>query len=61
MKKYALLIVVLLLNLGTNAQDDPGLPGGDPDVPIDGGVALLLIAGAAYGLKKIKGINQPEE
>lgn len=34
--------------------NDPGLPGDDPDVPIDGGVSLLLAAGAVYGLKKIR-------
>lgn len=38
--------------------DDPGLPGDDPDLPIDGGVTVLLIAGAIYGLKKI---NQQRE
>ncbi|WP_285060035.1 PID-CTERM protein-sorting domain-containing protein [Pedobacter ginsengisoli] len=37
-------------------QGDPGMPGGDPDVPIDGGTSLLLLAGAAYGVKKIKDI-----
>lgn len=31
------------------AQPDPG---GDPDVPIDGGVSLLIAAGVAYGAKK---------
>ena len=31
--------------------DDPGL---DPDAPIDGGVSLLLAAGAAYGVKKYR-------
>ena len=28
--------------------------GGGENVPIDGGAALLLAAGAAYGIKKIK-------
>ena len=37
-------------------QGDPGMPGGDPDVPIDGGIGLLLLAGAAYGVKKIKDV-----
>ena len=27
--------------------------GGDEDVPIDGGIGILLAAGAAYGLKKL--------
>ena len=32
------------------AQD----PGGGPDVPIDGGLTLLIAAGAAYGVKKYR-------
>jgi hypothetical protein len=28
--------------------------GGDPDVPIDGGISALLIAGAAYGARRLK-------
>lgn len=32
----------------------PGGPGGDPDaeIPIDGGIGLLIAAGVAYGAKK---------
>lgn len=29
-------------------------PGGNPDVPIDGGISLLVAAGAAYGIKKAR-------
>ena len=29
-------------------------PGGNPDVPVDGGVVFLLAAGAAYGAKKVR-------
>ena len=28
--------------------------GGPPATPIDGGLSILLIAGGAYGLKKLK-------
>jgi hypothetical protein len=28
--------------------------GPDPDVPIDGGLSLLLVAGVGYGVKKIR-------
>ncbi|WP_256003708.1 MULTISPECIES: PID-CTERM protein-sorting domain-containing protein [Pedobacter] len=38
--------------------EDPGLPGGDPDVPLDGGTGFLLLAGALYGAKKLK---QPKD
>jgi hypothetical protein len=55
MKKYTLIICLFLMAVNAYAQQgDPGMPGGDPDVPIDGGVGLLLLAGAAYGVKKIK-------
>jgi hypothetical protein len=35
--------------------DNPGNPGRDPDtpLPLDGGLSLLLAAGAAYGGKKL--------
>ncbi len=29
-------------------------PGGPPATPIDGGLSLLLAAGGAYGIKKLK-------
>jgi len=32
------------------AQD----PGGGPDVPIDGGLSILLTAGVAYGVKRYR-------
>lgn len=47
------------MTINTDArQVDPGMPGGDPDVPIDGGISLLLLAGSAYGIKKIKDANR---
>ena len=45
-----LLIVITVLPFFALAQD----PGGGPDVPIDGGLSLLLAAGAAYGVKKYR-------
>ncbi|MBN8788152.1 MAG: hypothetical protein J0I84_13760 [Terrimonas sp.] len=53
--KTLLTAVILVCALGyapsLKAQPDPG---GDPDteVPIDGGVSLLIAAGVAYGAKK---------
>jgi len=36
-------------------SDPPPFNDGDPTaVPIDGGVSLLLAAGAAYGIKKVR-------
>ena len=45
-----MLIAVTVLPFFAMAQD----PGGGPDVPIDGGLSLLLAAGAAYGVKKYR-------
>jgi hypothetical protein len=49
---YTLLIVVICMAIPmvTLAQGPP-----DPnDTPIDGGLSLLIAAGAAYGVKKYK-------
>jgi hypothetical protein len=55
-----LLLMLLLLNAGISRADDPGLPGGDPDVPIDGGILVLLAAGIYYGVKKIQNRKKDE-
>ena len=46
------------------AQPNNGGPGPDPDpdptvTPIDGGASLLLAAGAAYGLKRLRKRKRP--
>ena len=43
------ILVMLLMPMLVFAQPDPG---GDPDVPIDGGLSLLLAAGVGYVAKK---------
>lgn len=43
---------------GSRSSEDDGAnppdPGGDPGAPIDGGLSLLLAAGAGYGIKRAK-------
>jgi hypothetical protein len=42
-------------SVGGPSNDDnanPPDPGGDPGAPIDGGLSLLLAAGAGYGIKR---------
>lgn len=56
MKKYSRSILTIItffavlcfLPMPAHAQGD------DPDVPIDGGLSLLLAAGVGYGIKKVK-------
>lgn len=55
--KSTILLLILtftLLSVNSLAQPSGGGPGdgGDPDVPI-GGVEILLLAGAALGIKRI--------
>jgi len=45
--KYILLGLLTITSLAALAQGAP------PATPIDGGLSLLLMAGGAYGLKKI--------
>jgi hypothetical protein len=51
MKKF-ITILLLMLCLDVFSQDDPA--DGDAQVPIDGGITLLLASGAIYGLNKIR-------
>lgn len=47
-----LAVIVLLAPVMAMAQFPPFDPGGNPDVPIDGGLSVLLAAGAGYVVKK---------
>lgn len=50
MKKF-ITIILLTFSLNAFSQDDPA--DGDATVPVDGGLSLLLAAGAAYAGRKI--------
>ncbi len=53
MNKLLFIIFLLIFYVSTIGQPvDPG-GGGDPFIPIDGGVGFALAAGAAYGSKVI--------
>ena len=55
MKTYAIFFLLAFISVLVRAQGNgPGLPGDDPDVPLDGGVGFLLAAGIAYGIKKTR-------
>lgn len=57
MKIFKLMMVVVLLISTTAvfAQDDaPTLPNDPENVPIDGGLSLLVAAGVGYAVKRKK-------
>ncbi len=47
-KTFSFLAINLFIVSAILAQ------GGPPATPIDGGLGILLVAGAAYGIKKIR-------
>ncbi len=58
-----LIAVAITISLTFAANAQPGSTTGgfddEPqDVPVDGGISLLAIAGAAYGYKKLKAKKQ---
>jgi hypothetical protein len=52
--KSAYIFSLLLLVAITSVQAQIDDIGGDVDVPIDGGLSLLVAAGVGYGAKKLK-------
>ena len=55
------LTIMLGLWLSMQFNEDPGLPGGDPDLPdapLDSGVYGLVAIALIYGLYKMR--NQPK-
>lgn len=52
LRKFNLLILFLFFSLTTLAQ--PGFDDNSTDVPIDGGLGILLAAGMGYGAKKAR-------
>jgi hypothetical protein len=61
MKKYILrlslaLSLAVITSLAVKAQ--PGFDDDIEDTPIDGGIALLVGAGIAFGAKRMHGFNK---
>ena len=49
------LLIMMILSLHTTMAQDPGDPSADdPAAPVDGGITLLLAAGAAYGARRLR-------
>ena len=49
--KKIMIILTLLISLNAFSQSD--MDDGDGTVPVDGGISILLAAGAAYGGRKL--------
>ena len=54
------LITILLLSLNLNAFSQPDMEDGDGTVPVDGGLSLLLAAGAAYAGRRLYRMGEKE-
>ncbi|HMZ45317.1 MAG TPA: hypothetical protein PLU36_00795 [Chitinophagaceae bacterium] len=52
LRVIGLLAIVMLIAMPVIAQDN--FPDPEDDIPIDGGLTLLLAAGAGYGAKKLR-------
>ncbi len=54
--RFVILLSMMVLSLCILPQlaKAIGDPGEDPDIPIDGGVSVLVAAGVVYGIKKIR-------
>lgn len=48
------IVLILIISPVYLFAKGPEDPGGDPGVPFDGGVPILIAAAAAYGIKKYK-------
>ena len=47
-----ILVIIMLIAIPVMAQDN--FPEPEDDIPIDGGITLLLAAGVGYGAKKAR-------
>lgn len=58
MKKYIKTVFILTLLVSSTMYSQTDFPGGDdPNVPVDGGISALVVAGIAYGAKKVRDIR----
>ncbi len=60
-KMFPVLLMISLLILPSLVFAQPGFGDDVPDVPIDGGLSVLLAAGAAYGVKKVRDRKKVEK
>lgn len=54
-----LLFISISVPLLAQTPDDPSID--DPAVPVDGGLSLLLAAGAVYGVRRVRRRSKRED
>jgi hypothetical protein len=59
LRAIAIIVITILISQGSQSQIgwDDDAQQQDAMVPLDGGLSLLLGAGAAYGIKKLRSKN----
>ena len=62
-KLIGVLLVLIVISIPLIAQPTGGGPGngGDPDVPIDGAIGLLIAGGAYLGIRKLQGFRKKKD
>lgn len=63
-KRSMYVAFAILINMNISFAQDVGDVGDDPDfpdIPLDGGLSILLAAGAAYGGKKLYDKNKKSD
>jgi len=58
---YTALLIAMICIMPKAKAQGPGFGGDTQDTPIDGGVSLLIAAGASYGIKKIYNKRKQKE
>ncbi len=59
--KSFLIIAFILFSTGIFAQNSPPCPSQPcppPSRPIDGGIAVLIVLGIGYGIKKVRDLEK---
>jgi len=51
-RKYLILLIAMIAFCPIIANAQPGFEGDTRDVPVDGGLSILVAAGGAYVLRK---------
>jgi hypothetical protein len=61
MRKFRIIISIFFTCLPVFLLAQPGFGDDVPDVPIDGGLSLLVAAGAGYGAKRLQEKRRAEK